>query len=186
MKLKKLLTATGIAAALLSASIAQANTNTFSGLTGSITSLPSYTEDGITATPTSGSFWGWPSEGQLHLDPSGFAGNTVNFTFASGLFNLNSLDISYASSGAVGALTAFDTSNNVLFTTNINASVTGTVNFGTWNNIARLQLVDSGSHLSVDNLTLTAAVPEPETYALLLAGLGCMGAIVRRRKAKQA
>ena len=29
-------------------------------------------------------------------------------------------------------------------------------------------------------------VPEPETYAMLLAGLGLMGAIARRRKAKQA
>ncbi len=31
--------------------------------------------------------------------------------------------------------------------------------------------------------TISAAVPEPETYAMLLAGLGLMGSIVRRRKA---
>lgn len=30
--------------------------------------------------------------------------------------------------------------------------------------------------------TITAAVPEPETYALLLAGLGLMGTIARRRR----
>jgi hypothetical protein len=29
------------------------------------------------------------------------------------------------------------------------------------------------------------AVPEPETYAMLLAGLGMIGTIIRRRKAKQ-
>ncbi len=31
-------------------------------------------------------------------------------------------------------------------------------------------------------ITMTAAVPEPETYAMLLAGLGLMGAVVRRRR----
>ena len=39
---------------------------------------------------------------------------------------------------------------------------------------------------SVDNLVFATAVPEPESYALMLAGLGLMGAIARRRKAKQA
>jgi hypothetical protein len=32
---------------------------------------------------------------------------------------------------------------------------------------------------------IVGSVPEPETYAMLLAGLGLMGAISRRRKAKQ-
>ena len=36
---------------------------------------------------------------------------------------------------------------------------------------------------SLDNVSLTAAVPEPETYAMLLAGLGLMGTVARRRKA---
>lgn len=36
---------------------------------------------------------------------------------------------------------------------------------------------------SLDNVSLTAAVPEPETYGMLLAGLAAIGLVVRRRKA---
>lgn len=35
---------------------------------------------------------------------------------------------------------------------------------------------------TIDNLTLAAAVPEPETYALLLSGLAVVGFIARRRR----
>jgi hypothetical protein len=42
-----------------------------------------------------------------------------------------------------------------------------------------------GSHLIVDNFTYgVTALPEPETYALMLAGLGVMGAVAHRRKQK--
>jgi len=41
---------------------------------------------------------------------------------------------------------------------------------------------------SIDNvvLTATAPVPEPETYAMMLAGLGAVGFMARRREARQA
>ncbi len=42
----------------------------------------------------------------------------------------------------------------------------------------------TGSLLS-QNLVAVTTVPEPESYALMLAGLGLVGAMVRRRKAKQ-
>jgi hypothetical protein len=37
---------------------------------------------------------------------------------------------------------------------------------------------------SIDNISVTSAVPEPESYAMLLAGMGLIGAVVRRRRAK--
>ena len=40
--------------------------------------------------------------------------------------------------------------------------------------------------MTVSAVSSIAAVPEPETYAMLLAGLGLIGAAVKRRKAKQA
>ena len=42
-----------------------------------------------------------------------------------------------------------------------------------------------GSGVVLDNVAMVSAVPEPETYAMMLAGLGLMGAVARRRKAKQ-
>ena len=37
---------------------------------------------------------------------------------------------------------------------------------------------------SLDNVSVTTAVPEPESYAMMLAGLALMGTIARRRKSK--
>lgn len=39
-----------------------------------------------------------------------------------------------------------------------------------------------GEHYTVDNIRFAAPVPEPETYAMLVAGLGLLGAVARRRK----
>jgi PEP-CTERM motif len=43
-----------------------------------------------------------------------------------------------------------------------------------------------GNANMVSAVGVVSAVPEPETYAMMLAGLGLMGAVARRRKAKQA
>lgn len=43
--------------------------------------------------------------------------------------------------------------------------------------------VDDSYGGSLDAVSVTTAVPEPETYALMLAGLGAIGFVARRRKA---
>ena len=39
---------------------------------------------------------------------------------------------------------------------------------------------------STQDLAVYAPIPEPETYALLLAGLGLLGVVARRRKSQTA
>ena len=46
----------------------------------------------------------------------------------------------------------------------------------------RGQIVANGDN---NHAYLLTVVPDPETYAILLAGLGLMGAWIRRRKSRQ-
>ncbi len=50
---------------------------------------------------------------------------------------------------------------------------------GTWNDIGPSAFPDHTSYYVIE---YSAPVPEPETYAMLLAGLGLLGFMARRRK----
>jgi hypothetical protein len=54
---------------------------------------------------------------------------------------------------------------------------------GNGTNITRVTFAANTDAFETDNHAYIAAVPEPETYAMLLAGLGLVGFAARRRKA---
>jgi len=64
----------------------------------------------------------------------------------------------------------------------------GSEYFAGFTGLTSLQFSGTGTnnarYVGIDNLSLTIApVPEPETYAMLLAGLGLIAAVARKRKA---
>lgn len=109
---------------------------------------------------------------------------TLQFAMASELFN-NTQAVDVALSGGASASQTF--------------SATGTVGVNYWAdwqgkslafaaNGAPVTLTFSTNNLQfdvgLDNVHVLSAVPEPETYAMIMAGLGLIGFIARRRRGR--
>jgi len=147
--------------------------------------------------------------GQLYSAASAASGVTSSGT--SGLLSLDfpqALEVSLSSSyNAVGMYFGND---DVCCSTGYAATLevfSGATSLGSVSLTANMndyadQFIGLSSTLSFDKVVISyggaslytyiddfqvgvAAVPEPETYAMLLAGLGVMGAVARRRKARQ-
>lgn len=177
MNVKKIAAATAIAFGAFASGSALAATATFTTGGGS---PASYTEAGITFTSL------YPG-GHVHLTGSeifnhdgGCCTNPIQIT-AGGTFTLSSLDVTFFSGSG-----SFVGSNAAVYT----VTGTGSINFGSlfagvssvmWNS----NDTSSFGQMNIDNVTVNA-IPEPETYAMLLAGLGLMGFAARRRKQKLA
>ena len=163
--MKKLIRSTALAALLIGAlPAAQAATYSFSGMM------------------DSGSLLGASLTGSLSFDNLGLTGNGFE------LFNLSDLSISFA--GQTYTLANADVAPDVSYQDGVFLGLSYSAS------ALAPQLAFIAGSFSADDafvaytmngldgagsISYTAAVPEPESYAMLLAGLGLMGLIARRR-----
>ncbi|MEP7100330.1 MAG: PEP-CTERM sorting domain-containing protein [Burkholderiales bacterium] len=87
----------------------------------------------------------------------------------------------------VGALATGGTTSQTFDLDLIKDPITGMQHFAlnsSFQNLNSLSFSGIGGNpeFSIDNVATTAPVPEPETYALMLAGLGALGFVARRRQ----
>lgn len=119
------------------------------------------------------------------------AGAKTTLTNAGGgAFNLQSIDLAQllGPGGQNYSVTFVGTKADMSGTVSQSFSFTGSWNTFAFNagfsGLSKVTWTENGSvgrDFLVDNINLTA-VPEPETYALLAAGLGLIGFVARRRK----
>ncbi len=115
----------------------------------------------------------------LDIQSDGFTANFfMNGGFSPGAFNgFRITDVN----GTIDAFTSFSLAGNTAF--NFGAPVLSFDANNLYVNWSDLSFQAGDVQFAVNNL---APVPEPETYAMLLAGLGLLGVVARRRKHKEA
>ena len=182
------------------ATAAHADTLTFSDLTqgcygyaGACPLLPNMTQTSNSLNYTSGayvlSFFGGsdahigdgtynPGTYNWHDGPANVTGSVVQLSRIDGAaFNLTSFDYS---SDAAFAITATGTLSLGLAA----GSGTASPNFA---NVQSVSFRSLGFRNQLDNIVVTAAtgaVPEPATWAMMIAGFGLVGGAMRRRSTK--
>ena len=189
MKYSKLLLAAmaalGVASAHAAVDTVQYSTGYFVDVDANKTQSPYYRWNGDD--------WGW----QHGAIGSGFATASLNISAydvdepgeVDNIFALDSgewkLLGSLAGNNNTWAFTAFNLGSNFFddIATGLHVKIAIDTNDQGWAvTLAKSTLTTDGSGLP----TPIPGVPEPETYAMLLAGLGVMGAVARRRKARAA
>lgn len=184
-----------LAAAILLAAPAAASaaTITFDGLPGSNGSaFTSYSEAGFTVTKSVGDLfvgkaYGNPAPSIFGGPNYGSAGASFDLTAAGSLFDLASFDFGANVGSATYALTGFRNGVSLFSLTGAQASggfqtvLTGSdLRFDK----VTFQLLSEGTSFNVDNISanISSAVPEPATWAMMIAGFLSVGSVLRRRR----
>jgi hypothetical protein len=153
----------------------------FNSVTGGNVTGVSFAYDG--AFPGAGQYWKTQTAYWYGTDKS------ILFEFDK-TYSVNSFDISLDNNDSYSVQFSMDGSlwGSTVSIGSGEGSVTGGMDrfqrsvTPTMANFARVFATRGDNMYSVGELKITAAVPEPETYAMFLAGIGLMGAIARRKK----
>lgn len=104
---------------------------------------------------------------------------------------VSSLSFLAVGSNNAGVQAMVDVFVNGAFAATSNITVSGLFNapdlvdLSAFNDVSSIRIygITDGGGLGWDNFTFTSAVPEPETYAMLLLGLGLLGFVAKRKQA---
>ena len=131
---------------------------------------------------------GTPGPGFLSQDFNVVAGQTYNLSFdmARNPGGPAGQGVAVSFGGAAGNFYSTAAASNTLYsnTLSFTAASTGLATLSFASAAQAGTSYDNYSGAVIDNVSVMAAVPEPETYAMLLAGLGLMGFMRRRKAAK--
>lgn len=153
----------------------------------------SYVEKGfqlVNASPFPFSVWGTTSpfySGSTAMMNDNDAGVTTLTQVGGNLFSLQSIALAtmYPGLSEDGAEVTFvglrQGGETVSQTFLVADGAPQTFSFSGFTNLAAVSWTNAANYHQFDNINV-AAVPEPETYAMLLAGLGLLGAAARRRR----
>ena len=116
----------------------------------------------------------WVATNGLHEAPS-------TFFALGGVFDLNSMWIASVYSSQTLTITGWFNGDE-LYTAFIDVTTAAQYVTIGFQGINSFTIMPNGDWWALGGVTIGTPVPEPETYAMLLAGLGVVGAVARRRK----